>query len=272
MQTPASAPSDSFNAPGEETRGEYNGGVNIVSLASSAARAADLAAKACSLVKGEWCKQYYSLPWQPFKPVPRGDKPCPKDCNGVGNCNHDSGLCECPAGGWFAGEECRCTPTMVRPCCRAPASAGPAPSFVPDWCLAAGWTGDDCTQPLKRPCTNRLSDPDDMPPLSHIDGNGRDLNVTAPGWTPGRCGGGWAGRPCCSAAGRLGNCAGCAGCATRPSAQVTRLGTATCRLLRRRVRDLLVRLPLQVRAQEPQGLVQLAQPGQAAGGWAAAAG
>jgi hypothetical protein len=67
----------------------------------------------------------------------------------------------------------------------------------------AGWTGDDCTQPLKRPCTNRLSGHNDIPPSSHIDGNGRDKNVTASGWTPGRCAGGragWPGRSCWAAA------------------------------------------------------------------------
>ncbi len=34
----------------------------------------------------------------PFKPPPRGDKDCPNACSGWGNCNHDTGLCECPAG------------------------------------------------------------------------------------------------------------------------------------------------------------------------------
>ena len=33
-----------------------------------------------------------------YKPAPRGSKQCPNDCNKVGNCNYDTGLCECPAG------------------------------------------------------------------------------------------------------------------------------------------------------------------------------
>jgi hypothetical protein len=46
-------------------------------------------------------------PSQPvaWKPAPRGDQSCPEDCNGVGNCNHDTGLCECPAG-WI-GQDCK---------------------------------------------------------------------------------------------------------------------------------------------------------------------
>ncbi|KAG1671014.1 hypothetical protein FOA52_014258 [Chlamydomonas sp. UWO 241] len=53
----------------------------------------------------------------PWRDPPRGSKDCPGSCNGVGNCNHDTGLCECPA----------------------------------------GWTGPDCAKPLKRPCTNIFS-------------------------------------------------------------------------------------------------------------------
>ena len=34
----------------------------------------------------------------PYKAVPRGSKECPNACSGWGNCNHDTGLCECPAG------------------------------------------------------------------------------------------------------------------------------------------------------------------------------
>lgn len=48
----------------------------------------------------------------PRFPPPYYDKPCPNDCNGVGNCNHEYGTCSCPA----------------------------------------GWGGADCSQPRKRPC------------------------------------------------------------------------------------------------------------------------
>ena len=34
----------------------------------------------------------------PYKTALRGAKQCPNNCNGVGNCNYDTGLCDCPAG------------------------------------------------------------------------------------------------------------------------------------------------------------------------------
>jgi hypothetical protein len=133
-----------------------------------------------------------------------------------------------------------------------------APAADDGQCCATGWTGDDCTQPLKRPCTNRLSDTNDIPPLSHIDAHGRDLNVTAPGWTPGRCAGGRTGWP-----GRSYSCwqAGAVHMvlqsARRARAHLPCLfrGYVAFRYLRRRVWILLVRLPSQVRVQAPQGLV-----------------
>ena len=36
--------------------------------------------------------------WTVFQAPPRGDKPCPNDCNGVGICQADFGYCLCPAG------------------------------------------------------------------------------------------------------------------------------------------------------------------------------
>ena len=50
------------------------------------------------MTRGDWCGQYERQEPIPTKPPPRGDKQCPKDCNGVGNCNYDTGLCDCPAG------------------------------------------------------------------------------------------------------------------------------------------------------------------------------
>lgn len=45
-----------------------------------------------------WCTEYFRQgPAQPWRPVPRGSKECPGGCN-AGNCNHDTGLCDCPAG------------------------------------------------------------------------------------------------------------------------------------------------------------------------------
>ena len=86
-----------------------------------------------------------------WKPAPRGNKSCPGDCNTVGNCNHDSGLCECPA----------------------------------------GWKGKDCMTVQKRPCTNLKRNPDDPTitdePLGFIDEDGRDLNVLDGNSTTSRC-------------------------------------------------------------------------------------
>lgn len=52
----------------------------------------------CGQSQGTWCRRFHRQQALPFKPVPRGSKKCPKDCNGVGNCNADTGICECPAG------------------------------------------------------------------------------------------------------------------------------------------------------------------------------
>jgi hypothetical protein len=38
------------------------------------------------------CLQFLQFP-------PKGSKPCPHNCNGVGVCNHDTGWCLCEAGG-----------------------------------------------------------------------------------------------------------------------------------------------------------------------------
>ena len=34
----------------------------------------------------------------PTKPPPRGNVSCAHNCNNVGNCNYDTGVCQCPAG------------------------------------------------------------------------------------------------------------------------------------------------------------------------------
>jgi hypothetical protein len=58
-------------------------------------------------------------------------------------------------------------------------------------CHAAGWTGDDCGTPQKRPCTNRVRSctEADKPVTSHIDENGKDVDIFAPGSTWSRCAG-----------------------------------------------------------------------------------
>jgi hypothetical protein len=55
--------------------------------------------KRCRGTAGTWCGKYDRQEPSDLKPPPRGDRPCKNDCNGVGNCNYDTGLCDCPAGG-----------------------------------------------------------------------------------------------------------------------------------------------------------------------------
>ena len=51
------------------------------------------------------------VPIQRYPPK-RGNTPCPKDCNRVGNCDYDYGRCYCPAG-W--GGEVRGEPRTASP-------------------------------------------------------------------------------------------------------------------------------------------------------------
>lgn len=55
----------------------------------------------CRTTHGNWCMDYWlQMPLAEGKAAPRGDKPCPNNCSGVGNCNYDLGVCDCPAGMW----------------------------------------------------------------------------------------------------------------------------------------------------------------------------
>ncbi|KAL6758481.1 exostosin-like glycosyltransferase [Haematococcus lacustris] len=59
-------------------------------------------AKRCESTIGDWCGRFDRQKWLITRPVPRGRQPCPSTkhgvCSGVGNCNYDTGLCDCPAG------------------------------------------------------------------------------------------------------------------------------------------------------------------------------
>ena len=46
----------------------------------------------CPLAKGSWCGAYWTQQPVPAKPPPRGSKECPNNCNGVGVCDHDTGV------------------------------------------------------------------------------------------------------------------------------------------------------------------------------------
>lgn len=102
---------------------------------------------------------FLHAPWlQPVQWIapPLGSKDCPVTkwgmCNNVGNCNYDTGYCEC----------------------------------------TAGWKGPSCETIQKRPCTDGYRDPnsEDPEPRSHIDKNKRDLDLTKYGWSYSRCSGG----------------------------------------------------------------------------------
>ncbi|GFR42914.1 hypothetical protein Agub_g3913, partial [Astrephomene gubernaculifera] len=113
--------------------------------------------KACALARGDWCKEYYNQVPIPWRPAPRGDKDCPATskgtCNGMGSCQHDIGVCLCPA----------------------------------------GWRGPDCGTRDPRPCTHRYRnkelDGGNTEPINHAGPDGRDKNWTEPGWTASRCAG-----------------------------------------------------------------------------------
>eukprot|EP00798_Chlamydomonas_sp_ICE-L_P001797 gene1797-33217_t len=106
--------------------------------------------KHCRTTKGDWCGLYDRQAPIAFKSYPKGTKVCQKDCNNVGNCNYDTGLCDCPA----------------------------------------GWTGVDCTTRQLRPCTNSRDRPQgSFETMSHIDEMGRDKDWLQPGWTASRCAG-----------------------------------------------------------------------------------
>ncbi|GLC75556.1 hypothetical protein PLESTF_001656500 [Pleodorina starrii] len=74
----------------------------------------ELPEQRCFLTRGSWCHQFFNQDPAPRYPPKYHDKPCPANCSGVGVCNHEHGLCYCPA----------------------------------------GWGGADCSQPRKRPCAH----------------------------------------------------------------------------------------------------------------------
>ena len=99
--------------------------------AAAVARSSSSGRRKCALfTDAAACRAFLAQSRQPILSVPRGNATCGAGGCGFGNCHHDLGLCMCPA----------------------------------------GWTGADCSQPLKRPCTHRkrgLEDPIGLP-ISHI--------------------------------------------------------------------------------------------------------
>ena len=80
----------------------------------------------CRGTRGGWCGPYtLQAPGGPFRAPPRGDKDCPEGCNGVGNCNYDTGLCECPAGEQMVAMHApRGITSIHRAPCKPPCIAG----------------------------------------------------------------------------------------------------------------------------------------------------
>ncbi|KAJ9526350.1 hypothetical protein QJQ45_009826 [Haematococcus lacustris] len=82
----------------------------------------------CSAAIGDWCAAFHAQEPVSWKPAPRGSKQCPTSgsppvpCNGVGNCNADSGYCECPG---------ICDPEVASCWCDGPQGRIPAPKGSP---------------------------------------------------------------------------------------------------------------------------------------------
>ncbi|KAG2488200.1 hypothetical protein HYH03_013194 [Edaphochlamys debaryana] len=68
----------------------------------------------CSVTIGTWCGPFYEQTPTKRPSPPRGSQECPNNCNGVGQCQYDTGLCYCPVG--FGGPDC--TAPRKRPCWR----------------------------------------------------------------------------------------------------------------------------------------------------------
>jgi hypothetical protein len=171
-----------------------------------------LCARRCIGARGDWCGDYYTQPLQRVPLPPLWHKPCPNNCSGIGMCNHMTGLCDCPAGvaynadtrwrglAWLGGcmrlshasngVQCGAAPhTRTPPAGTASGALSRVRRLHAHDPLPTGAQGSDCSQPHKRPCTNRVggySTPDKKP-FSHIGPDMRDLNITAPGWTASRC-------------------------------------------------------------------------------------
>lgn len=63
--------------------------------------------KRCRYTTGGWCGAMDQQQPLQLRPPPRGNRTCPHNCSGAGNCNHDTGTCDCPAGeklvySWYA--------------------------------------------------------------------------------------------------------------------------------------------------------------------------
>jgi hypothetical protein len=74
--------------------------------------AAAAAAARCALARGAWCADFHAAEPEPATAPPRGARPCPGACSGVGVCDAAAGACRCPAG--WGGDAC--ADRDARPC------------------------------------------------------------------------------------------------------------------------------------------------------------
>ncbi|KAL6749482.1 exostosin-like glycosyltransferase [Haematococcus lacustris] len=93
-------------------------------LAQTTAAGRPAGRQRCRVTRSTWCGQYHKQPPLAWAPAPRGSKLCPNNCSFTGNCNHDTGQCDCPAG-W---EGLDCSTRRSRPCTNRFRSAGDEPA------------------------------------------------------------------------------------------------------------------------------------------------
>lgn len=98
----------------------------------------------CNGTTGTWCMAALTQVAMRWKDPPEHSKACGHDCNGVGVCSHDTGLCLCPAG--WAGEDCM--QRQKRPCTNRWRTAADDPQepygLMPDPWKEPGWTASRC--------------------------------------------------------------------------------------------------------------------------------
>ncbi|KAG2486464.1 hypothetical protein HYH03_014911 [Edaphochlamys debaryana] len=128
---------------GGEAQAGSAGAGGAVSLSLAERREVE---RRCRGTAGRWCGRMEALPPAPLRPAPRGNRTCAQGC-GPGNCNHDTGTCDCPAGS--QGPDCG-TP-LLRPCTTSFRHSGPTPmghidaeGRDLDW-TAEGYTESRCT-------------------------------------------------------------------------------------------------------------------------------
>ncbi|KAK9805311.1 hypothetical protein WJX73_000673 [Symbiochloris irregularis] len=95
----------------------------------------------CAGTLGTWCQDYQAQ--KPFmsKAWSSSDWRCSdENCNNVGNCNRDIGICDCMAG--WTGDDCKTR--QLRPCTNKHRKSGFQPQGPPQNSSEPGWTASRC--------------------------------------------------------------------------------------------------------------------------------